>query len=464
MEQAIKHYASEGTLIPLGRVGEKKNIQVYFDIENLIKEGGTEGTCWLYLSHNTWTYPTATLEVVDNKWAVWTPAKELFSFSGRGRCELSYEVGADYVGKSPTYHYVVLSSLSEETGEEPPTPVAGWIEEIRDAASDLNESIEGIEEIVDQADEIRDDIALKVEAAENAKSGAEAVQDVVAEAQKATEEANTAAQSAKTNAEKSADAASSSEANASSSANKALASEQNAESSKIAAATSEANSKTYAGVAQQSAEAAISAKAIAESAQDVASTAAKDAEAAAILAQQYSGNPPKPINGTWWVWNPEKQEYEDTGVRSILSITKTYPSIEAMNKDFANVPIGDLVLINTGVDVEDNAKLYIRNEDSWQYLSDLSGVQGTGISSIIRTTGDGSPGSKDTYTITLTDNRSFTFDVYNGTNGTGAGDMLSTSYDPQGEVAKEGGVPEYVSKNATKVTFKSWTLEDLAKN
>lgn len=54
-----------------------------------------------------------------------------------------------------------------------------------------------------------------------------------------------------------------------------------------------------------------------------ADSAAKSAAAAAgsetaaansaLSAQQYSGKPPVIIDGRWWVWNADKQEYVDTG-------------------------------------------------------------------------------------------------------------------------------------------------------
>ena len=602
MEQAIKLYASEGTLIPLGRVGEKRNIQVYFDIENLIKEGGTEGTCWLYLSHNTWTYPTATLEVVDDKWAVWTPAEALFSFSGRGRCELSYEVGSEYVGKSPTYHYVVLSSLSEETSEDPPTPVVGWIEEIRETASRIEsvgdevetavdaaaeakgyaeaasasataaeghvtaaetaqglaetaqqkaesaqglaetaqglaetaqgkaedaqgfaetaqgkaEDAQGLAEIAQGKAEDAQEAAEKAQGlaetaqglaetaqglaetaqekaetaqgkaedaqglAETAQQKAETAQGLAETAQQKAEAAKGLAEEANNSAGKSAEAASTSATNASGSADAAAASATAAATSATNASTSEKNASTSeknasnSAVAAKNSEdaAALSASGASDSAK-AAQDAQKIAEDSAALAVQYSGNPAIPRDGTWWIWDStiENTEtgtfgaYKDTGIRSILAITKTYPSVSAMEADLLNMPVGDLVLISTSTDVEDNAKLYIRGESGWEYLSDLSGVQGTGISEVKRTSGDGSPGTKDTYTITLTDNRAFTFDVYNGSNGidgVDTGDMAPEDYDPDGEVLKSGGIPNYVKENASKTILKSWTAADFA--
>lgn len=46
------------------------------------------------------------------------------------------------------------------------------------------------------------------------------------------------------------------------------------------------------------------------------------------------------------------------------------------------------------------------------------GENGVGVQSVERTAGDGSPGTVDTYTITLTDGSTSTFTVYNGADGT----------------------------------------------
>ena len=54
----------------------------------------------------------------------------------------------------------------------------------------------------------------------------------------------------------------------------------------------------------------------------------------------------------------------------------------------------------------------------------VQGPQGVGIQSIIRTSGNGSPGTTDLYTITLTDGTTSNFSVYNGADGkegTGSG-------------------------------------------
>lgn len=61
----------------------------------------------------------------------------------------------------------------------------------------------------------------------------------------------------------------------------------------------------------------------------------------------------------------------------------------------------------------------------------IQGPQGSSIASIVRTEGNAIPGTVDTYTITLTDGSTTTFQVYNGADGDGAGDMTKYVYDPQ---------------------------------
>jgi len=57
------------------------------------------------------------------------------------------------------------------------------------------------------------------------------------------------------------------------------------------------------------------------------------------------------------------------------------------------------------------------------------GGTGNGISSIVRTIGDGSPGTTDTYTITYTNASTSTFTVYNGADGAGGASPLTTKGD-----------------------------------
>lgn len=68
-------------------------------------------------------------------------------------------------------------------------------------------------------------------------------------------------------------------------------------------ATAAANS------AEQAAKSASDAAKSASDAQNSAESAAQSAD----TAQQYSGKPPIIQNDTWWIWNAETGQYEDTG-------------------------------------------------------------------------------------------------------------------------------------------------------
>ena len=58
-----------------------------------------------------------------------------------------------------------------------------------------------------------------------------------------------------------------------------------------------------------------------------------------------------------------------------LTIKKTFSSVEAMNAD-TSLAEGDLVIISSNVDDEDNAKLYVKTANGYNYLTDLSGAKG----------------------------------------------------------------------------------------
>lgn len=62
-----------------------------------------------------------------------------------------------------------------------------------------------------------------------------------------------------------------------------------------------------------------------------------------------------------------------------FEIKKTYSSVAEMNEsyDIDDVPLYGFVLINTGnVDDEENARLYVKGDTAYQFLTDLSGAQG----------------------------------------------------------------------------------------
>jgi len=194
--------------------------------------------------------------------------------------------------------------------------------------------------------------------------------------------ARSAQNSASVAVEKANDAAASvKEAKASEDNAKASEAAVTAKASEAAKASAEAVS-AFAGAKASEASAAKSEAASIQNAQEAANSklaaerAAIDAAESALSAQQYSGKPPKPQNGTWWIWDVDQQGYIDSGIGC-----------------------------------------------------ELVGPAGNGIRDIKLTEGDHTPGTTDIYTVTMTDGSTFSISVYNGRNGAGAGDVLGIWFD-----------------------------------
>lgn len=107
-----------------------------------------------------------------------------------------------------------------------------------------------------------------------------------------------------------------------------------------------------------------------------------DAVAATDKAEEIASNPPKIVDNDWWIYNYETKQYVNTGIAAIgdaFTYKKEYPSVEAMEADWgtADVKLGEYVLINTN-DVEDpdDAKVYLKTQEGWKFIVDLSGMQG----------------------------------------------------------------------------------------
>lgn len=107
-----------------------------------------------------------------------------------------------------------------------------------------------------------------------------------------------------------------------------------------------------------------------------------DTIAATDKAEEIASNPPKIVDNDWWIYNYDTKQYVNTGISAIgdaFTYKKEYPSIEAMEADWgtADVKLGEYVLINTN-DVEDpdDAKVYLKTQNGWKFIVDLSGMQG----------------------------------------------------------------------------------------
>ena len=107
-----------------------------------------------------------------------------------------------------------------------------------------------------------------------------------------------------------------------------------------------------------------------------------DAVAATDKAEEIASNPPKIVDSDWWIYDYDTKQYVNTGIAAIgdaFTYKKEYPSVEAMEADWgtADVKLGEYVLINTN-DVEDpdDAKVYLKTQEGWKFIVDLSGMQG----------------------------------------------------------------------------------------
>ena len=107
-----------------------------------------------------------------------------------------------------------------------------------------------------------------------------------------------------------------------------------------------------------------------------------DAIAATDKAEEIASNPPKIVDNDWWIYDYDTKQYVNTGIAAIgdaFTYKKEYPSVEAMEADLgtADVKLGEYVLINTNnVEDPDDAKVYLKTQEGWKFIVDLSGMQG----------------------------------------------------------------------------------------
>lgn len=234
-------------------------------------------------------------------------------------------------------------------------------EEVRGAIHDALIAMNAqAEQAIHDSSDAKDSAKASAQAAKTAQDGAERARELADQMLQETVEAKQDAEAARDAAQRSQDAA---QTALDDSLASALAAARDAQSAREGADTARSRAEAAETAAQ-------SAKDDAESSQRAAETARDETEVIARNAQQYATKPPKPQNGTWWIWNAEMQEYADSGVSC-----------------------------------------------------ELEGPRGVGVESFAQTGGDHSPGSTDIYTLTLTDGSSVSVPVYNGRNGEGSGDV-----------------------------------------
>lgn len=250
------------------------------------------------------------------------------------------------------------------------------------SAAKAASAAQGIDDKVDAADASAKAAAASAAAAASSATG---VDEKVQAAQTAADNAaksETAAKNAQTAAANAQKAAESAQTGAQSAKTAAESAQEAAESAKDAAADSSTAAGQKASQAALSAEDAASAKSAAETAKTDAQ-AARDAIVNMIV--------------------------EAVTLKTGEPATVSKSLVDNVYKLVFGLPRGD-----TGA-------------------QGPQGATGKGISGIALKNGTHAPGTSDVYTITLTDGTTFDFEVYNGANGQGAGDMLASVYDPQGK-------------------------------
>lgn len=136
--------------------------------------------------------------------------------------------------------------------------------------------------------------------------------------------------------------------------------------------------------------------------------AVKDAKQAVKDSKEVLQNPPKIVDGNWYIYDYAKDTYQDSGINAVgdaFTIVKTYSSVQAMEDDYNNpeVKTGQFVMIDTGnVQNEEDSRLYLKGDAEWKFISDLSGAQGIqGLSAYQVAVQHGFEGTEDEWLISL---------------------------------------------------------------
>lgn len=128
----------------------------------------------------------------------------------------------------------------------------------------------------------------------------------------------------------------------------------------------------------------------------------------------------------------EAKASEESAHRSSADAELSKRAIENLVVEGATLPAGSQVAVEKSVAVDGTVTLKFFVPQGKTGEQGNQGASGASIASIERTSGTGAAGTVDTYTITLSNGGSSTFQVYNGADGDGAGDMLAAVYDPTG--------------------------------
>lgn len=268
-------------------------------------------------------------------------------------------------------------------------------------------------------------IGDSVEQAQTAAGQASSAKDVAVAAQTAAETAKTAAETAGGQAQTAATQASGSATAAQTAATQAGDAKTDAETARNEAETSASSAANSASDAESAAAEAEQAKTYIENMDMEGETLPAGSSVTVTKTTSPEGNllfvigVPQGIQG-------DKGDTGETGATGPQGVSVTNATV---NED------GDLVITLSAGDPI-NAGSVIGP----QGIQGEVGPTGASVDRIERTSGTGAPGTTDTYTVYLTDGKTGgTFQVYNGSNGTGSGDFMADGSVPMTGNLQMGG-------------------------
>lgn len=268
-------------------------------------------------------------------------------------------------------------------------------------------------------------IGDSVEQAQDAASQASSAKDAAVAAQTAAETAKTAAETASGQAQTAATQAAGSATAAQTAATQAGDAKTDAETARNEAETSASSAANSASDAERAAAEAEQAKTYIENMDMDGETLPAGSSVTVTKTISPEGDllfvigVPQGIQG-------DKGETGETGATGPQGVSVTNATV---NED------GDLVItLSAGDPINAGSVIGPKGEQG-----DV-GPTGASVDRIERTSGTGAPGTTDTYTVYLTDGQTGgTFQVYNGSNGTGSGDFMADGSVPMTGDLQMGG-------------------------
>lgn len=268
-------------------------------------------------------------------------------------------------------------------------------------------------------------IGDSVERAQTAAGQASSAKDAAVSAQTAAEIAKTAAESASGQAKTAATQAAGSATAAQTAATQAGDAKTDAETARNEAETSASSAANSASDAESAATEAEQAKTYIENMDMEGETLPAGSSVTVTKTTSPEGNllfvigVPQGIQG-------DKGDTGETGATGPQGVSVTNATV---NED------GDLVItLSSGSPINAGSVIGPRGEQG------EVGPTGASVDRIERTYGTGAPGTTDTYTVYLTDGETGgTFQVYNGSNGTGSGDFMADGSVPMTGDLQMGG-------------------------